>query len=220
MSEHNLRYPMLNKFYQRFLSEENSACFIKSVSDHYMIGTLTRLYNCGDRITRRAAILGIGFLGDFSLHETMGMALSDDDRLVRLLAEHNIRQVWKRQGTASEQQQLRRLIALNNANHSKHAVELADQILDANEYLGEAWNQRAIANSAIGQFKCSVEDCRQTLQCNRYHFPAAVGMGQSYLRLEDAFSALDCFRLALRINPDLENLRGQIRKLEKLTEGN
>ena len=220
MPEHDLRYPQLNKFYQRFLSEENSASFIKSVSDHYMIGTLTKLYNCGDRITRRAAILAIGFLGDFSLNETMGAALSDDDRLVRMLAEHNIRQVWKRQGTPSEQHQLGRLVALNNAKHSEDAVVLADQILNSNQGLGEAWNQRAIAHSAIGRFECSVEDCRQTLQCNRYHFPAAVGMGHSFLHLEDAFSALDCFRLALRINPDLESLRGQIRTLERLTEGN
>lgn len=218
MSEHDLRYPKLNRFYQRFLSEENSADFIKSVSEHYMVGTLTKLYEYGDRITRRAAILAIGFLGDFSLNEIMGTALSDDDRLVRLLAEHNIRQVWKRQGTPAEQHQLGRLAALNNANHSEEVVLLADQLLKNNHELGEAWNQRAIAHSKIGRHQCSVDDCRQTLQSNRYHFPAAVGMGHSYLHLEDAFSALDCFRLAIRINPDLESLRGQIRTLERMTE--
>ena len=177
MSQNDLRYPKLNKFYQRFLTEENSASFIKAVSEYYLIGTLEKLYQNGDRITRRAAILAIGFLGDFSLNETMGSALTDDDRAVRLLAEHNIRQVWQRQGTPSEQMQIGRLISLNTAKHSTEAVELADQLLQHNDLLGEAWNQRAIAHADAGQFQQAVSDGRKTLDCNRYHFPAAVGMG-------------------------------------------
>jgi hypothetical protein len=43
-------------------------------------------------------------------------------------------------------------------------------------------------------------------------------MGQGYLKLNDAFTALDCFRLAISINPDLDCLRGQIRKLERMLE--
>ena len=44
-------------------------------------------------------------------------------------------------------------------------------------------------------------------------------MGRAYLELEDAFRALDSFRIALKINPDLENLRGQVRKLTQIVEG-
>ena len=219
MSENAIRYPILTKFYQRFLSEENSACFIKNVSDNYMIGTLQRLYSSGDRNTRRAAILAIGFLGDFSLNETIGGALSDSDRAVRLLAEHNIRQIWQRQGSPSEQTQLHRLIGLNSSKNSNEAIKLATNLISFNDGLGEAWNQRAIAFSAAGDYPSSVNDCREALNCNRFHFPAAVGMGQSYLQLDDAFNALDCFRLAIGINPDLECLRGQIRKLENMLEG-
>ncbi len=220
MSEIPLRYPKLIRIYQQFLCEEDSAAFIKCVSDNYLIGTLQKLYQSGDRITRRAAILAIGYLGDFSLNETMGTALSDKDRAVRLLSEHNIRQIWHRQGNPAEQHHLQRLIALNAANHSQEAVRLATDLLANNQKFGEVWNQRAVAYSAIGDFENSVSDCRQTLQCNRYHFPAAVGMGHGCLRLNDAFTALDCFRLAIDINPDLECLRSQIRKLEELTDGN
>lgn len=218
MSENAIRYPILTKFYQRFLSEEDSARFIKNVSDNYMIGTLQRLYSTGDRNTRRAAILAIGFLGDFSLNETIGGALSDSDRAVRLLAEHNIRQIWHRQGSPAEQKQLNRLIGLNSSRNSGDAIKLATNLISSNDVLGEAWNQRAIAFSSVGDYPSSVNDCREALNCNRYHFPAAVGMGQSYLQLDDAFNALDCFRLAIGINPDLECLRGQIRKLENMLE--
>lgn len=219
MSEKAVRYPKLTKFYRSFLSEEDSARFIKNVSDNYMIGTLQRLYSVGDRNTRRAAILAIGFLGDFSLNETIGGALADSDRAVRLLAEHNIRQIWHRQGSPQEQKLLHRLIGLNSSKNSKDAIQLATQLISSNEYFGEAWNQRAIAFSAVGDYPNSVNDCQEALNCNRYHFPAAVGMGQCYLQIDDAFNALDCFRLAIGINPDLECLRGQIRKLENMLEG-
>ena len=219
MSGNFIRYPKLTKLYQHFLSDEDSAQFIKNVSDSYLVGTLERLYESGDRITRRAAILAIGFLGDYSLNETMGQALSDSDRAVRLLSEHNIRQLWQRQGSRSEQIQLIRLESLNQSNHPEDAVKLATRLLESNETLSEAWNQRAIAYSSIGEHENSICDCQEALNHNRYHYPAAVGMGQGYLKLNDAFTALDCFRLAVRINPDLERLRGQIRKLERMLKG-
>jgi tetratricopeptide (TPR) repeat protein len=209
---------MLTNFYQQFLETEDSARFIKDVAKNYMTGTLQRLYRGGNKLTRRAAILAIGFLGDFTLNETMGMALSDSDRAVRLLAEHNIRQIWQRQGSPMEQRLLSRLEAMNTCRRSRDALTLASRLLTDNQGLSEAWNQRAIAFSAVGDHENSISDCRQTLHCNRYHFPAAIGMGQGYLHLDDVFTALDCFRLALQINPDLEFLRGEVRRLERMLE--
>lgn len=219
MSENALRYPRLDRIYRDFLDSEDSAAFIDAVTSHYTLGTLHRLFHGGAKATRRAAILAIGFLGDFAVNETLGAALSDDDRGVRLLAEHNIRQIWIRQGSFEEQ---RRLLTLENLNASESfdgVLDLATRMIEANSNLGEAWNQRAIAFSTIGDHQYSIEDCREALTCNRYHFPAAVGMGQSYLQLDDAFRALESFRLALDINPDLECLRIQVRNLERMLEG-
>ena len=219
MSENGFRYPKVVKSYQRFLQDENSANFISTVADSYTIGTLTRIFSAGDRIARRASILAIGFLGNFDDNETMGQALSDEDRAVRLLSEHNIRRIWQRQGTSMERQLISRLSRLNQETNFESAVELATQMIGENDQLGEVWNQRAIAWTTMGEFQNTVDDCRIALLCNRYHFPAAVSMGHAYLELEDAFRALDSFRIALKINPDLENLRGQVRKLEQIVEG-
>jgi tetratricopeptide (TPR) repeat protein len=219
MTEIRYRRPLLDRFYQQYLTDENSARFIHDVSRHYTIGTLQQLLQHGYKITRRAAVLAIGFLGDFSQNETMGQALSDPDRAVRLLADHNIRQVWHRQGTPAEQTLLVRLEMLNSANRSEEVLRLATQLIELNQELGEAWNQRAIAFSAFGEYELAIEDCRETLNRNRYHFPAAVGMGHCFLETSDASSALESFRLALRINPDLEFLRIQIYRLEKMMGG-
>ena len=52
-----------------------------------------------------------------------------------------------------------------------------------------------------------------------YHFDAANRMGQAYLELGNQVSALECFRRALRLNPNLEGVRVQIDRLSRMIEG-
>jgi len=40
-------------------------------------------------------------------------------------------------------------------------------------------------------------------------------MGQCYLQLNDRISALECFRRALRLNPNLEGVRAKVVYLQK-----
>lgn len=218
MSESDVRFPMLDLFYQQYLTDENSATFIHAISRNYSIGTLERLAQFGSRLSRRASILAIGFLGDFSSNEIMGAAMVDRDRAVRLLADHGIREVWQRQGSASEQQAVQALFRLISHSRMDDAIDAATSLIKVNPQLGEAWNQRAIAYCAQGEFDAAVKDCRETLNCNRFHFPAAMGMAHCFLQVDDAFSALEGFRLALRINPDLEGVRSHIVHLEKILE--
>ncbi len=216
MSEEKIRYPLLELYYQQYLTDESSAEFIRSVSRNYTIGSLERLAVYGGRLSRRAAILAIGFLGDFRCNETMGRSLVDKDRAVRLLADHGIREIWHRQGTYSQQQVVQRLYRLNAQDRLDEVIEVASGLIDLNPELGEAWNQRAIAYCACGEFAAAVADCRETLVCNRYHFPAAMGLAHCCLQMDDVHSALDGFRLALKINPDLDGVRNHISHLERI----
>ena len=212
------RYPMLDLFYQQYLTDEISADFIHAVSRNYSIGTLERLANSGSRMTRRASILAIGFVGDFSTNEVMGTALLDIDRGVRLLADHGIRQVWLRQGTESQQEAIRSLYRLVDQSRNEEAIDKATTLINVNPSLSEAWNQRAIAYGAEGEYAAAIEDCREALNCNRFHFPAAMGMAHCAMHLDDTFSALDGFRLALTLNPDLDQVRKHIAQIERTLE--
>ena len=71
----------------------------------------------------------------------------------------------------------------------------------------------------MGHYDDSVRDCHEALEINPYHFIAAVGMGRAYLELGNPVSALESFRRALRLNPDLEGVRVQADRLAKLVEG-
>ncbi len=211
-----VRTPMLDRFYQQFLRDENSAKYISSISQVYCVGTLERLAAHGQRITRRAAVLAIGFVSDMTSNESLGRALRDEDRAVRMLADHGLRQIWFRSGTAAEQASLRKISRLNNRHHYNRALVDAESMTSENPYLAEAWNQRAIASYALSKYDRAIDFCQEVIFLNRHHFLSVVGMGNAFLQLDNVSAALESFRLALNINPDLENVRGQVLHLEKI----
>ncbi len=219
MTDSTPRLPRIVKIYHRYLMEEDSARFIRSVADHYLPATLARLAYAADRTTRRAAAMALGFLGDYQANHAMGRALQDSDRGVRLIAENAIREIWKRDGADEHQKRLESIVRLNGSGQFDAAVELATALIDDCPWYAEAWNQRAIALFQLQRYDASADDCQQTLELNPYHFPAAIGMGQCYLELEDPVAALECFRRGLQLNPNLEAVRAQIHYLQRSLEG-
>jgi len=214
-----VKAPQLDAIYQEYLTNETSARFVAEVSRHYTLGTLARLAACGSRTTRRAAVLSIGFLGSYESNDVMGRALHDSDRVVRVLAENSIREVWYRDGSEQQRQELQCIIRLNNAQRFEQAARDATCLIQEADGFAEAWNQRAIAYYQMERFRDSLCDCQQAIERNPYHFPAAIGMGHCHLEVFDAVAALEGFRLALSINPDMENVRAQVGYLQRTLEG-
>ena len=219
MSDASVKSPQLDSFYQAYLNSEVSARFVAEVSRHYTLGTLARLAVHGSRVTRRAAILSLGFLGGIESNEVVGQALHDEDRVVRLLAENGIRELWCRDGSELQQQQLQSIIRLNNALRFDQVVRDATSLIEEADGIAEAWNQRAISLFQLERYDESMHDCQQALERNPYHFAAAVGMGHCHLELFDAVAALEGFQLALAINPDMENVRAQVGYLQRTLDG-
>ncbi|MEE9601685.1 MAG: tetratricopeptide repeat protein, partial [Thermoguttaceae bacterium] len=87
-------------------------------------------------------------------------------------------------------------------------------------WFAEVWHQRAVAQFKLSNFSEAIRDCHQTLEINPYHFTAAAGMGKAYLRLDNHVSALQSFRRALRLNPNLDGIRAQVVRLAKMVEDN
>ena len=218
VSSEKPRHPLLARFFRHYLRDEDSAGYIKSVSERYSRATLERLAERGSTGTRRAAVMAIGFLGDFGSNTVLGRALLDSDRGVRVLAEAGIRELWCRDGDPRQCHWLRKLIRLNGAGQFESVVHQASCLLDEAPTFAEAWNQRAMAWFYLENYASSVDDCRQALALNPYHFEAAVGMGQALLELNQPREALECFRQALRLNPDLEGIRARVRTLRRILD--
>jgi tetratricopeptide (TPR) repeat protein len=214
-----LRMPRLLAFYQDYLDQQDSAIFVNKVSQWYGSGSLERLVRHDRREVRRAAVLALGFLGQYEANHVVGCALQDQDRTVRTLAENSIRCIWTRVGSEEDRWELNAIMKLNAARQFTKVVRRATLLLDRAPSLAEVWNQRGYAHHALGHFADSIRDCHETLEINPYHFIAAVGMGRSYLELGNVVSALESFRRALRLNPDLEGVRAQVSRLARIVDG-
>jgi tetratricopeptide (TPR) repeat protein len=204
--------------YLRFLDSEDSAGFIRTIAQRYTLPSLERLAEMGRTNSRRGAILALSFLGDYRQNATLGRAMHDDDRGVRMLADNGVRELWRRDGNISQRRALANISRLNMAERFTDVVRLATRLIDEAPWFAEIWNQRAIALFNLRNFEASANDCHQTLELNPYHFPAAVGMGHCYLEMEDGLAALECFRRALKLNPDLEEVRAQVDYLQRSLE--
>jgi len=211
--------PILLAVYQQYLENQDTDGFIRRVSQRYTLGTLQRvLASHQQREVRRAAALAIGLLGDYESNHSLGRALVDGDRTVRVIAENGIRALWNRMGSDSQRQMLAVVIRLNAVQRYEEAVRRATELIEKATWFAEAWHQRAVAQFNLNRFAEAIRDCHQALEINPYHFPAATSMGQAYLELGNQVSALESFRRALRLNPDLEGVRAQVVRLARMVE--
>jgi tetratricopeptide (TPR) repeat protein len=213
------RQPRILTFYRDYLDRPDCRAYASRVADFYTVGTLQRLAGNSRREIRRAAVLALGCLGDYDTNPTLGAALLDRDRTVRILAENGIRQVWIRAAGGKDRTVLETIIRLNAARHFDKVLRMAGDLISRQPGYAEAWSQRAYAHHALGHYDQSLRDCQEALEINPYHFIAAGGMGRAFLELGNVLGALESFRRALRLHPDLEAVRAQADRLARLVEG-
>ena len=218
MSTDNARKPLIAKLYQTYLESHDTLTLLDGLSRHYSPGTLERLVAHAHCEVRRAAALGLGHLGDYNANHALGRALLDDDRTVRTLAESAIRKIWLRVGTEAQRRKLALMARLNTARQYREVVRIAAPFLEEAPHLAEAWSQRATAMFHQEHYPEAIRDCHEALEINPYHFLAATTMGHAYMELDSYVSALESFRRALRLNPDLEGVRMQVVRLARLVE--
>ena len=178
----------------------------------YAEGTLQRLLAHDDVRARRGAAFALGLLGTMQSNAAVAAALKDDDALVRRFAGDGLWEIWGRAGTPEQNQQLQQIGRLADADAARAAL---DALIAAAPDFAEVYNQRAIGRFRRGDFARSVEDCEAVLRLNPFHFGAAAGMGQCYLKMKKPRSALRAFEHALEINPTLDHLRDTIAALQE-----
>lgn len=215
MDTRRVRIPVLVIYYNRYLNNNDCAVFLKRVARRYSCTTLEKLAAVGDHTTRRAAVLALSMLGDYTSNAVLGRALVDRDRGVRTIAESGIRELWCRVGTKKHRQTLHTIVELNDQRRHAEAARLASELIHESPWIAEAWCQRGTAHYHLAQYDAAIRDCHQALEINPYHFTAAAGMGQCYLLQDNPVAALEAFRRALRLNPGLEEVRTQVVRLQR-----
>jgi len=199
---------------QRF--REGMDSYRRSVQGRYSEGTLERLLESGDAEVRQAAVMALGMVGSMRVNASLARLLHDDDPEVRSLAEEALWSLWSLAAGAEQHAELQRLMGMNLKSAGAEAILAGlDAVIQRSPDFAEAFNQRAILFFRLGQWDQAIADCTRVLKLNPYHFGAASGLAQCYLKQKKLRAALRAYRRAFRINPGLEGVEEVIQSLER-----
>ena len=165
---------------------------------------------------RRRGVLGLAEVGRMDDAPALIRALRDPDERVRGTAEEALWAVWSRSGDARVDQLLRRGISEMNGEHFGEAIATFTRIIELKPDFAEGWNKRATVYYLAGDYRHSLADCDEVIKRNPQHFGALSGYGQIYLQLDQPERALEYFRRALEVNPNLDGVQATIDRLEAL----
>ena len=220
-----MRVPRLVEFYNRLpppQEDEDLEHWASTVRDaleefgrlvqaHYTEPTLGRLLTSHDPVCRRAAVVALGLVGTMAVNGAVAALLQDRDRLVRYLASDALWAIWSRGYSDNYNLELQKLLRQNDPWTKLAGL---DSLVRRATDFAEAYNQRAILYYRLGKFRKAIADCERVMRLNPHHFGAAAGMAQCYLKLNRPRAALRSFRVALAINPNLDDVEETIKAIE------
>jgi len=169
-----------------------------------------------DAQTRAGACAVLGELGIPADLPLLMAALHDPDARVRQGAEGAIWQVWSRSGDRATDQLFERGLRQMQGGELPAAVETFSRVIGMNPDFAEGWNKRATVYFLLGEDDLSLKDCAEVLKRNPQHFGVLSGYGQLYVRKGELERALDYFRRALTVNPNMEGVRTSIELIERI----
>ena len=164
---------------------------------------------------RREAAAWLGEVGTMADAPVLLHALADADDVVRALAEHSVWQVWSRSGDAETDHLLQTGIEQMSRGDGGSATRTFTAVIQRRPDFAEGWNKRATVYFLMGEYQKSLQDCDEVMKRNPSHFGALAGYGQIYLQLDEPERALQYFRRALRVNPNLRGVAEIIPQLER-----
>ena len=105
------------------------------------------------------------------------------------------------------------------ARSLSESIDIFTTIIEkSNGLFAEAWNQRATALYLRGDFASAYADAEEAFRLNPYHFGARSGMGLCKFGMRCYDEALMMFESTLEINPRIDSIKGQSKRLRKMME--
>jgi tetratricopeptide (TPR) repeat protein len=142
--------------------------------------------------------------------------LRDEHEGVRGLAEQGLWRLWSRSGDAAIDRLMAGGVAQMQAARFTEAIAAFSDIIRRKPAFAEGWNKRATVHYLAGDFKRSLADCDEVMKRNPSHFGALSGYGQIYFQLGEYDKAIEYWRRALQVNPNMPGVEMNIEGAEEL----
>jgi tetratricopeptide (TPR) repeat protein len=165
---------------------------------------------------RAAALAWLAEHGRMADQPLMAQRLRDDDEIVRGIAEQSLWRLWSRSGDAAIDALMAAGAGRMREGRLEEAIAVFSEVIRRRPAFAEGWNKRATARFLAGDLQRSLADCHEVMKRNPYHFGALSGYGQIYFQLEDYDKALEYWRRALQVNPNMTGVESNIENVEEL----
>jgi tetratricopeptide (TPR) repeat protein len=126
---------------------------------------------------------------------------------------------WMASGSDTANLLMTRTKTAIEANDLDLAIKLLDALVQIRPDYVEAWNRRATIHYMRKEFGQSLDDIRQVLSREPRHFGAMSGLGMILQEFGDEKRALDVFRRALEVHPNLPRIPDLVKTLSEKVEG-
>jgi tetratricopeptide (TPR) repeat protein len=142
--------------------------------------------------------------------------LRDESPFVRSFAEQGLWLLWGRSGDAEIDRLMASGIEQMQAGRHRESVATFSEVIRRRPEFAEGWNKRATVHYLAGDYPRSLADCDQVMKRNPQHFGALSGYGQIYFQLEQYDRAIEYWRRALEVNPNMLGVEFNIKGAEEL----
>jgi len=130
--------------------------------------------------------------------------LGDTDARVRSSAAAAVWQIWGRSGDPAIDKLFARGLEQMQSSALGNALATFNEVVRRKPSFAEGWNKRATIHFLLREYEKSLKDCDEVFKRNPNHFGALAGAGQIHLQLGNMRRALEFFRRAVKVNPNLE----------------
>ena len=123
----------------------------------------------------------------------------------------------------AESNEVDRLVALSieamNSRDLSSARSYLDRVVELEPDFAEGWNKRATVSFLQRDYARSLEDIRRVLRLEPRHFGALSGLGMILENVGRKAEALEAFRRALAIHPQMPAVQRRVEALALEVEG-
>ncbi len=168
-----------------------------------------------DAAKRADAIVWLANFGGMDDAPLLHERLRDESPFVRGFAEQGLWLLWSRSGDENIDRLMARGVEEMQSGRYAASIDTFTEAIRVRPKFAEAWNKRATVLYLAGRFRESIADCGEVLKRNPKHFGALSGLGQIYVQLEQPEQALEWYRRALAVNPNMIGVELSIKQIEQ-----
>jgi tetratricopeptide (TPR) repeat protein len=100
--------------------------------------------------------------------------------------------------------------------HLSKAIEVFTEVINIDPMWAEAWNKRATVLYMMNDYKGSQSDIDKVLEIEERHFGALAGQGLVNIKLENYEKAIESYKKAQVIYPNIKSADIMIKQIEEL----